>query len=146
MINWESQVTYSAWYEWYPDYAYDFTGITISAGDVIQASVDATSLSTGTATIDNLSTGQSVSHTWTKGTRGNLCEYNAEWIVEDFEQNGALVPFANFGTVTFSNAQATDNGGTVGPSGATIIDIEQNGKVLTQSSDTSNSVTVKYIG
>lgn len=108
--------------------------------------MDATSTTTGTATVDNLSTGQSVTHTFNGGTTGTLCETNAEWIVEDFEQNGALVPFANFGTVTFSNAQATQNGQTVGPSGAQIMDIEQNGKVLTQSSDTSNSVTVKYIG
>jgi hypothetical protein len=76
---------------------------------------------------------------------GNLCEYNAEWIVEDFESNGSLVPFANFGTVTFTGAQATDSGSTVGPSGATIIDIEQNGQVLTSVSSTSSSVTVKYV-
>lgn len=138
--------SFSAWYEWYPQYAYDFKSITISAGDVIKVSVDATSTTTGTATVDNLTTGQSVTHTFSGGTTGTLCETNAEWIVEDFEQNGALVPFANFGTVTFSNAQAIENGQTVGPSGAQIMDIEQNGVILTSSSDTSNSVTVKYIG
>lgn len=29
------KTSYDAWYEWYPDYAYTFTGITISAGDTI---------------------------------------------------------------------------------------------------------------
>jgi hypothetical protein len=29
-----SSYTYDAWYEWYPDYAYDFSGITIAAGNV----------------------------------------------------------------------------------------------------------------
>lgn len=138
--------SFSAWYEWYPDYAYDFTGLTIHAGDVVKVSVDATSSTTGTATVDNVSTGQSMIHTFSSGTTGTLCETNAEWIVEDFQSGGRMVPFANFGTVTFSNAQAIDNGATVGPSGATIMDIEQNGKILTQSSITSNSVTVKYIG
>ncbi|KAJ5464788.1 uncharacterized protein N7458_000474 [Penicillium daleae] len=137
-------VSYDAWYEWYPDYAYDFTGITISAGDLIKVSVDATSTITGTAILENLSTGQSEKHTFTSGVQGDLCEYNAEWIVEDFEENNGLVPFANFSTVTFSNAQATDGGSVVGPSGATLIDIEQNGVVLTQSSNTNDSVTIDY--
>lgn len=141
-----SAVTYDAWYEWYPDYAYDFTGISINAGNTIKVTVDASSLNTGVATVENVSTGQTVTHTFTGQTNGNLCEYNAEWIVEDFEMNNALVPFANFGTVTFSGAQATDGGSTVGPSGATIMDIEQNGQILTSSSITSNSVTVQYIG
>lgn len=109
-------------------------------------SVVATSTTTGSATVDNLTTKQSVTHTFGLGAQAPLCEQNAEWIVEDFLQNGSQVPFANFGNVTFTNAQATDNGATVGPSGATIIDIQQNGKVLTSSSDTSNSVTVTYIG
>ena len=29
-----SSYSYDAWYEWYPDYAYDFSGITIAAGNV----------------------------------------------------------------------------------------------------------------
>lgn len=142
-----SSVTYDAWYEWYPDYAYDFSGITISAGDVIQLTVDATSTTAGTATIKNTSSGQSVTHTFTGGEDGDLCETNAEWIVEDFESGSSLVPFANFGTVTFSGAEATDGSSTVGPSGATIMDIQSSSKqVLTSSSASSNSVTVEYVG
>ncbi|KAL5356937.1 peptidase A4 family-domain-containing protein [Aspergillus floccosus] len=139
------RVSFDAWYEWYPDYAYDFSGITISAGDKIRVTVDATSKTAGTATVENLTTGKTVTHTFTGGVDGNLCEYNAEWIVEDFEQNGSLVPFANFGTVTFSNAKATDAGSSVGPSGATLIDIQQSNKVLTSVSLGSSSVTVKYV-
>lgn len=108
--------------------------------------MDATSTTTGTATVENLTTGRSVSHTFSGGTTGTLCETNAEWIVEDFQMNGAQAPFADFGTVTFTNAQAIENGRAVGPSGAQIMDIMQSGRVLTSSSDTSNSVTVSYIG
>ena len=93
-------------------------------------------------------------------------EENAEWIVEDFEENGqysvfahlipvrrcssrslgGLVPFANFGTVTFTDATATSSSGTTtGPSGATIIDIEQNNQVLTSCSASSSSVTCSYV-
>jgi hypothetical protein len=140
-----STVSYDAWYEWYPDYAYDFSGISISAGNVIKITVDATSKTAGTATIENVSTGKTVTHTFTGGVDGDLCEYNAEWIVEDFEENDSLVPFADFGTVTFSSAEATDGSTTVGPSGATLIDIEQNSEVLTSVSVTSDTVVVKYV-
>ncbi|KAJ5135880.1 uncharacterized protein N7515_005158 [Penicillium bovifimosum] len=57
----------------------------------IKVTVDATSKTTGTATIENVSTGKTVTHTFTGGVDGDLCEYNAEWIVEDFSSNEDLV-------------------------------------------------------
>jgi hypothetical protein len=75
-----------------------------------------------------------------------LCEENAEWIVEDFEENGALVPFANFGTVSFTNAYAlTSSGAKITPSGATIIDLKQGSTVYTTVTTSSSAVTVKYV-
>ncbi|VDB84310.1 unnamed protein product [Peniophora sp. CBMAI 1063] len=137
------RVSYDAWYEWYPDYAYDFSGISFSAGDSVTTTVKATSKTGGTATVKNNSKGTSVTHTFSG--QPSLCEYDAEWIVEDFESNGGLVPFANFGTVTFTGASATSSSGSVGPSGATIIDIEQSNKVLTSCSASSSSVTCSYV-
>jgi len=142
-----SSVTYDAWYEWYPAYSYDFSGITISAGNTIKVTVTATSKTGGTAVIENVSTGVTVTHTFSnEGSEGDLCEYNAEWIVEDFEEGSSLVSFADFGTVTFTGASAVESGSTVGVSGATIIDIEQSGKVLTScSTPSSSSVTCTYV-
>ena len=112
----------------------------------IKVTVTASSKSSGTAVIENVTRKKTVSHTFSSGsTQGALGEVNAEWIVEDFESGGSLVNFANFGTVTFTGAQATDNGSKVGPSGATLIDIKQNNQVLTSSSVTSNSVKVSYV-
>lgn len=143
-----SSVSYDAWYEWYPDYSYDFSGITISAGDSIYMTVTATSTTSGTATVENLTTGVTKTESFTGVTDGSLCEYNAEWIVEDFEEctgsSCELVPFADFDTVTFTSATAIKSGTTVTPSGATIIDIEQNGEVLTSCSASSSSVTCTY--
>jgi hypothetical protein len=148
-IDWTrsgSRNTYDAWYEWYPDYAYDFSGISISAGDTIKVTVTATSKSSGTAVVQDVTTGQSVSHTFSSSSvEGSLCEYNAEWIVEDFEESGGLVSFADFGSVTFTGASAVKSGTTVGVTGATIIDIEQ-GSVLTDCSTSgSSTVTCEYV-
>ncbi|KAG8882330.1 hypothetical protein FRB98_003763 [Tulasnella sp. 332] len=123
------KVSYDAWYEWYPDYAYDFSGITISAGDSITTTVTATSTKAGTAVIKNNTTGKTVTKSLTSSYA--LCEQNAEWIVEDYEEGSSLVTMANFGTVTFTGASAgLVSGGSEGPSGASLIDIEQNSKFL----------------
>ncbi|KAH8887583.1 glutamic protease eqolisin [Thozetella sp. PMI_491] len=139
-----SSVSFDAWYEWYPDYAYTFSGFSISAGDSVTVTATATSTAAGSVTIKNNSKGTSVTHSFSSESN-KLCETNAEWIVEDFEENGSLVPFANFGSVTFTGASATTASGSVGPSGADIIDIRQNNVVLTSVSTTSTSVTVTYV-
>ncbi|KAJ4397809.1 hypothetical protein N0V93_002046 [Gnomoniopsis smithogilvyi] len=143
-----SSISYDSWYEWYPDYAYDFSGITISAGDSILLTVTATSKTSGSATIENLTTGVTVSETFTDVSDGSLCEYDAEWIVEDFEEcdpDCELVPFADFGTVTFTDVSAVIDGTTTTPADATIIDIEQSNKVLTSCSASSSEVTCTYV-
>ncbi|KAK8061871.1 acid proteinase protein, partial [Apiospora phragmitis] len=133
-------------YEWFPDYAYNFDGITIRAGDTVTMTVTASSKTGGTAVIDNQSTGQTVTHTFAAQSAA-LCETNAEWIVEDFESGGSLVPFADFGTVTFTGASAKSGGSTVGVSGATIIDIQQGNRVYTDCGTSgSSSVYCRYTG
>lgn len=128
-----------------------FSGISISAGDSIQMTVTATSKTSGSAVIENLTTGTTVTHSFSGVSDGSLCEYNAEWIVEDFSEctssgDCELVPFADFGTVTFTDASAVKSGSTVGVSGATIIDIEQDSEILTSCSASSSTVTCTYTG
>ncbi|RDL41398.1 Uncharacterized protein BP5553_01377 [Venustampulla echinocandica] len=137
-------VSYDAWYEWYPAQAFDFSGISISAGDSITVSVTSTSSKAGKAVITNNSKGKTVSKSLTSSAA--LGGQNAEWIVEDFESNGSLVNFANFGTVTFTNAVATTGSGSVGASGADILDIKQSNTVLTSAAESGSSVTVSYTG
>ncbi|KAI0040159.1 hypothetical protein FA95DRAFT_1612019 [Auriscalpium vulgare] len=136
-------VSYDAWYEWYPDSAHDFSGIPIKAGDTIKVTVTATSTKAGSAVIENVTTGKTVSKSLSSSAA--LCEKDAEWIVEDFDEGGTQVPFANFGTVTFTGASATTGSGSVGPSGSDILDIKQSGTVLTSVSTGSSSVTISYV-
>ena len=138
-----TSVSYDAWYEWFPDYAHDFSGISFAAGDQVAISVVASSKTAGTASIKNLSSGQSVSKKITSSA--SLCGTNAEWIVEDFESGSALVPFANFNSVTFNSAVASlSNGQTMGAGSGTRIEIVQNGKTLTSVTNSGNSATVKH--
>lgn len=133
-------MTYDAWYEWYPDYSYDFSGITLHGGDVVRMTVFATSSTTGAAYIENLTTGKVVSQPLSVAASAALCQTNAEWIVEDFTScdssgNCGLVPFAKFGAVTFTNSLATHGGTTVTPGTAgenlLVLDLYQNSQVLT---------------
>ena len=133
----------AAWYEWWPAYQADFENFAVNAGDVLNVTVTAYSAYSGIAIIENTSSGQSVSQQLSSGSP--LCQENAEWIVEDFEEGNSLVPFANFGTVTFTGASAKTGSGSVGPSGANVIDIQQNGKTLTSVSTSGSSVTVSYV-
>ena len=138
-------ITAPAWYEWFPAPWTDFTGITFKAGDTVTVSVTATSKTAGKATVTNKSTGKTVSHAFSG--QPALCEENAEWIVEDFSVGGKLVPFADFGKVEFTDATVTTLGGkTIGPGGATLVDLVHNKTVLTKASTGSRSVTVSYVG
>jgi hypothetical protein len=112
--------------------------------------VTATSLTSGSAVIENLTKGKTVTQTFSGVTSGSLCETNAEWIVEDFSQcsgnSCSLVPFADFDAVTFTGASAVKSGSTVDTTGATILDIRQNNKVLTSCSASSSTVGCTYTG
>ncbi|CAN8098345.1 unnamed protein product [Discula destructiva] len=132
-------VSFDAWYEWYPDYAYTFSGFSISAGDTIVMTAAASSTKAGTVTLENTTTGKTVTHSFSAET-DQLCEYNAEWIVEDFSSGGSLIPFVDFDSVTFTDCSPS-------VSGTTIIDIRQSGSVLTSCSTSGTTeVTCDYIG
>lgn len=120
-----TQVEDPGWWEEYPEYpARLFNTMRVSPGDRIEASVSRNSDGSWTTRLDDLSTMVSgVMHTgdrWgtvldsapntfatTEGDASTVSYSGgrtAEWIVEDFgTTGGTLVPFADFGTVTFSN-------------------------------------------
>jgi hypothetical protein len=131
----------TAWFEWFPETASDFSGIEFSAGDTVTVTVSASSTTSGTVVITNNSKGMTVTQQLTSSSA--LCQQDAEWIVEDFDEGGSLVPFANFGTVTFSAAEANTPSGPVGPQGATLIDISQS-TVLASTSIEGSDVVVQY--
>lgn len=123
------QTTYHAWYEWYPDYAHDFS-MDVKAGDTIVAKVQSSSPSEGVAILENKSNGQSATKTLNApNPTATLGGQNAEWIVENFEQNGSMVGLVDFGTVTFTGADAAAGDSSYGVSDATIMELVQDGKL-----------------
>lgn len=136
------KVSYDAWYEWFPDYAYDFS-IGISAGDTIKTTVTSTSSTAGVAIIENLTTGQTVKKSLTSSSA--LGGQNAEWIVEDYEEGSSLVSLANWGSVVFTDATALTGSSSLDASTASVIDIKQNNKVLTSISIDGSTVTDTYV-
>ena len=113
------------WWEEYPsipNFERNFSGFTVSPGDVIRASVyQESSRAAWDTRVDDLTTGLSgvmvTGQGWgvlvdagngtflKQGSTAGLSYaggYTAEWIVEDYTQNGSMVPFADYGTVSFS--------------------------------------------
>jgi len=141
-------VSYDAWYEWYPDYAYDFSGIPISAGDTIAITITSSKSSSGKVVMENVSTGTTVSKSLTApSSSSDLAGQNAEWIVEDYDSGGSPVPLANFGTVIFTDAQAKTSSETVGTTGATILEMEDSNDnvITTVTVPSSSEVKVVYV-
>jgi len=138
--------TFDAWFEWFPLDSTDFEGFEVSPGNVITVSVHATSTTTGTVVLENVSTGKSVTeNVEAPDSAAALKGQNAEWIVEDFEEGDSLVPFANFGTVVFSGATASTASETLTPVGATVFEIEQGSDILTSVSiSSSGEITVTH--
>jgi len=137
------QVSYAAWYEWYPDYSYNFDDFALNAGDTIQMTVTTQSTSGGVATLENLSSGQSVTHSFSSES-AQLCQTNAEWIVEDFSEGNELVPMVDFTNVEFTGAAAVTGGETVDTTGAVIMDIRQNNRVYTSCEASGSEVSCSY--
>ncbi|KKK19628.1 hypothetical protein P175DRAFT_0523244 [Aspergillus ochraceoroseus IBT 24754] len=129
----ENGKTYNdAWFEWFPDYAYDFN-LQVNTGDVIVARVQSFSPSEGVAVIENQSTGQKATQTVkAPAATATLAGQNADWIVEDFQSGDSIVTLADFSSVTFTGAQAQAGGQSFGLDGATIVELKQNNQVLTE--------------
>ena len=103
---------YYAWYEMYPNASVE-VNLAIHAGDTITASVTY-SAGTGqfTMTLKDLND-PAGSNTFSISKSGpTLQRSSAEWIVEAPSSNTGVLPLANFGTVTITNASATINGTT----------------------------------
>ena len=99
---------YSAWYEMFPAAEVTIRNLTINPGDTIAASVTYnTAANDFVLTITDVTDGNTFT---TTQSAPNAQRSSAEWIVEAPSNNAGVLPLANFGSVSFANAQATING------------------------------------
>ncbi|KAL7914771.1 peptidase A4 family domain-containing protein [Trichoderma velutinum] len=136
-----------AWYEYLPGFITEFDGVNVTAGSVVTVNAKKTGTNSGitTLTVD----GVTVSHDFT-GENFSLPGTSAEWIVEDYEIGSwspPYVPFADFGTVTFTEATAVVNGATITPGEGdwVIIDLEGDKGPITSSNFSGSTVTINYV-
>ena len=158
---------YAGWFEEYPSMpntSKDFLGFPVSPGDSIQASIFQGGSGAWETKVDDLTTGLSgvmvAGEGWgvtadtgdgsfrEQGSTVGLSYsggYTAEWIVEDYSLNDSAVPFADYGSVTFTGlttslspwSLTTDEG----------LAMAQNGVVLSTPSQPSNDgFSVSYTG
>jgi hypothetical protein len=162
------QVENPAWWEEYPENLITrFQGISVSPGDQIAASVYQASDGSWSTRLDDLTTGISgLMHTgdawgtvsdsnpttWLQREGGaSTVSYNggssAEWIIEDYGlSNGAQVPFADFGTVAFTNLATSIPSWSLTPGEAIGLG-DQNGLLLAAPSAPSGTgFSVTYTG
>lgn len=131
----------SAWYEWWPNPpVYYGSKFPVKGGDRLRMTVNATSTSSGSSTLENLTTGKRVSTPYSN-MRDRLCLTDAEWIIE---LGGGAGSLADFGTWKFEKASATGSQGTVTPQGAEIWDIAENGQQETDCSADASGVICRH--
>jgi hypothetical protein len=130
--------TYEAWYEVLPQ-ATQQVALTVSPGDSISASITQTASSSGntpaqwSVSIRDNTTGQS----YQTSLSYNSSLSSAEWIEEMPSDGSRFVPLDNFGSVSFSNGVATENGSSVTISSANaqmITMVNRAGQTLASSS------------
>jgi len=142
-------LTYYAWYELLPSTAIRIESMNVEPGDSMTASISLVNanLNSWLIEINDVTSGESFSRTVVY----NSARLSAEWIVERPTVSGNITKCADFGSVTFTDCQASIDGVT-GPvssfPGYQLVmynDQTQLVKVSALSGDGS-SFTIDYIG
>ncbi|EKM56329.1 uncharacterized protein PHACADRAFT_140962 [Phanerochaete carnosa HHB-10118-sp] len=134
----DGQQSITALAEFVPAGPVAFSGICVTAGDVLTVNVTATNATSGTVVIINQSTGESGYMILTSDVP--LCQQDAGWLVADL---GVSLP--DFGTVIFTDTLAETLSGPVDASHANISDIVQNSTFITSVSSLPPNVSVTFI-
>ncbi len=107
--DWTGQGTdYYAWFEFYPNYAYEIEGFPVAPAETITGSVTYLGNNRWQCVLTNTTRRVSVAVTATFAAD----RYSAEWIVEAPSLGTEILPLADFGQLLFSGCAATINGKT----------------------------------
>ena len=155
-----------AWWEEYPSKPNSevaFSGLTVSPGDVVRASVYEANGGAWVTRLDDLTAGESgvmvTGESWGVSLDGSGSFSNqgstatltyaggttAEWVAEDYQRSGTLVPLAAYGTLTFS--QLTTSLSPWSLTAVDAVEMVQNGSVISiPSPPGTDGFAVRYTG
>ncbi len=139
---------FSVWYEMLPDYAVNIP-VNISEGDVIYASISLVNTETDlwNLQLTDTTNGEDFSQNFVY----NSTRLSAEWIVERPTLNNQISPLSNFGTITFTDAQANINHEVSAIGGLPFAQVHMTSMQNTQLTSVSSlnpqgtSFTVQYV-
>ena len=117
-ITQNGTVSYEAWYELLPAVSIP-VAVTVHAGDSITASLEQIQTGEWDVSIRDNTTGQSYSTTVSYASALS----SAEWIEEMPSDQSGFIPLDSFGSVSFTNASAVDNGTTMTPTQANAVSL-----------------------
>lgn len=117
-ISQNGAVTYEAWYELLPAVSIP-VAVTVHAGDFMTASLEQVQTGEWDVSIRDNTTGQSYSTTVSYASSLS----SAEWIEEMPSDQSGFIPLDSFGSVSFTNASAVDNGTTMTPAQANAVSL-----------------------
>jgi hypothetical protein len=112
-ITQNNVTTYEAWYELLPT-ASTAISMQVNAGDSMSASISQIGTGSWQVSIRDNTNNQSFSTTLSY----NSSLSSAEWIEEMPSDQIGYIPLDNFGTISFTNASATENGSSITPAQA----------------------------
>ncbi|EKM49843.1 uncharacterized protein PHACADRAFT_106079, partial [Phanerochaete carnosa HHB-10118-sp] len=138
----DDEQSFSAFITAFPDSSAIIAGFNASAGDNITVSIAVTNTTSVTVVITNESTGDIITETASTGT---LCMGEADWVIENIGVDAGLPPLADFGTINFTDVSAATSSGPLDITGATILNIEQNGTVLTSVSALPSEIDIVFV-
>jgi len=111
VTNPSGSISYEAWYETLPQTTSAIAAVTVHAGDSVTASVSETSANSNDWQISLRDNTNGESSQFTIAYSSSLS--SAEWIEEMPLNGNSFVPLDNFGTVSFMNGTAVENGNAV---------------------------------
>jgi hypothetical protein len=102
----DSDGTYYAWWEWFPNFSVEISNFAVSPGDVITLSLCATDPSTASVSIGNLTSMVYTSFSFTAPPGVTLVGNCAEAVVERPGVGGGLAELPRYGEVYFDETTA----------------------------------------
>jgi hypothetical protein len=122
-----TSASYSAWFEWYPNYSYAITNLPISRGDIVYVQVWNTSPTQAHVYIVDYTTQRSASIAFAAPKGTSLTGDSIECVVERPEVSGAIATLTNYVADPFTSCGATASGKSFSPGSSpsgSVYDIE----------------------